>query len=72
MAVTKVETDIITSITASLKGKAVKLVKMYVETFKNWNCFNWLHHIKFNVTLTNNKCFVMSIINFSSFGESYA
>ena len=34
MAVLKVETDIITSITASLMGRVTKLVTMYVETFK--------------------------------------
>ena len=34
MAVLKVETDIITSITASLTGLAVLLVIMYVEIFK--------------------------------------
>jgi len=40
MAVIKVETDIITSITVSLIGRAVILVIMYVETFKtDVNCF---------------------------------
>ena len=34
MAILKVETDIITSITASLTGRAVRLVIMYVEIFK--------------------------------------
>jgi hypothetical protein len=34
MAVLKVKTDIIASIAASLIGRAVKLVIMYVETFK--------------------------------------
>ena len=34
MAVLKIETDIITSITTSLIGRAVILVIMYVEIFK--------------------------------------
>ena len=42
MAVLKVKTDIIASIAASLIGPAVKLVIMYVETFKpyviDFNC----------------------------------
>ena len=42
MAVLKVKTDIIASIVASLIGRAVKLVIMYVETFKpyviDFNC----------------------------------
>jgi hypothetical protein len=52
-AVLKVETDIITNITASLIGRPAMLAIMYVETLWCY-CIYWLRLKIFVITLTDN------------------